>query len=248
MSSAHDSVPSANAAQFDPTEDDVFARIAGRYDRLCDVFSLFIHRHWKARMARMIAAHASGVLLDVASGTGDIPLRILRSRPIRESGGGAVLLVTDICPQMLDMAKRKLAGAAAAQFARMDAHDLRAVSTGSIDVFSISFGMKICDRAKVISEAVRVLKPGGRFYCLEAARIPFAPLHWLYLKYMGWCLPFIARIAVNDASAYDYLLRGIHDFPTQEEFAHELTAAGFEKVAFENLTLGIVALHSGRKR
>jgi ubiquinone/menaquinone biosynthesis C-methylase UbiE len=98
-----------------------------------------------------------------------------------------------------------------------------------------------------VAEAFRVLKPGGRFYCLEAARIPFAPLHWLYLKYMDWCLPFIARVAVNDPSAYNYLLRGIHEFPTQTEFADELRATGFEGVSFENLTFGIVALHRATK-
>jgi ubiquinone/menaquinone biosynthesis methyltransferase len=236
-----------NAARFDPTSDDVFARIASRYDRLCDVFSLLIHRYWKSHMAGLIAAQSEGVLLDVASGTGDIPVRVLRKRRHRRKIGDVTLWVTDICPQMLDMAKRKLGSDPSIHFARMDAHDLVDLADASVDMFSISFGMKICDRQKVVTEAFRVLKPGGRFFCLEAARIPFAPVHWLYLKYMDWCLPFIARIAVNDASAYDYLLRGIHEFPTQGDFARELRAAGFHDVTFENLTLGIVALHRGTK-
>jgi ubiquinone/menaquinone biosynthesis methyltransferase len=236
-----------NAARFDPSHDDVFARIATRYDRLCDIFSLFIHRHWKSRMASIIAAQPAGVLLDVASGTGDIPLRVLRKRGHRGKHDDVTLWVTDLCPQMLEMAKRKMAHDASIQFARMNAHDLHELSDASVDMFSISFGMKICDRAKVVSEAFRVLKPGGRFYCLEAARIPSAPIHWLYLKYMDWCLPFIARVAVNDRGAYDYLLRGIHEFPTQAAFADELRAAGFHEVSFENLTFGIVALHRGTK-
>jgi demethylmenaquinone methyltransferase / 2-methoxy-6-polyprenyl-1,4-benzoquinol methylase len=250
MSTSVDVPPAAttrNAADFDPASDDVFARIATRYDRLCDIFSLFIHRRWKSHMAAIIAAQPAGVLLDVASGTGDIPLRVLRKRGHSKKGDDVTLWVTDLCPQMLEMAKRKLANDVTVQFARMNTHDLNELSAASVDMFSISFGMKICDRAKVVSEAFRVLKPGGTFYCLEAARIPFAPLHWLYLRYMDWCLPLIARVAVSDRSAYDYLLRGIHEFPTQGEFADELRTAGFGDVSFENLTFGIVALHRGTK-
>jgi ubiquinone/menaquinone biosynthesis methyltransferase len=232
----------ANAAAFDPQVDDVFARIAGRYDRLCDVFSVFAHRLWKTRMASRLAEHARGVSLDVASGTGDIPVRLLR-----RCGGPAKVLVTDICPQMLAQAEKKLHGDPRAELRLLDAHHLD-LPNASVDTYSISFGMKICDRARVVAEAYRVLRPGGTFYCLEAARIPFEPLHQLYLTYMDWCLPFIARVATGgDASAYNYLLRGIHEFPQQAAFAAELEAQGFRHVRYENLTFGIVALHSGVK-
>jgi demethylmenaquinone methyltransferase/2-methoxy-6-polyprenyl-1,4-benzoquinol methylase len=101
---------------------------------------------------------------------------------------------------------------------------------------------------EVVREAFRVLKRGGYFYCLEAARIPWAWLHKLYLAYMGWCMPLIGRIATGgDASAYQYLLRGVRDFPDQRTFAAELEAAGFAEVAWRNMTFGIVALHMGRK-
>ena len=198
-------------------------------------------------MAKRIASERAVVLLDIASGTGDIPLRVLRQRSKIRGAGDVTLWVTDLCPQMLEMAKRKLADDPSIRFGRMDAHDLLEIADASVDLVSISFGMKICDRRRVVAQAFRVLKPGGAFYCLEAARIPFAPLHWLYLKYMDWCLPFIAWVAVNDASAYDYLLRGIHDFPDQRTFVSELREAGFVDVGYENLTLGIVALHRGRK-
>lgn len=227
-----------NAAHFDPQSDDVFGRIAGRYDRLCDVFSVFAHRLWKDRIATRMAAEKGMFALDVASGTGDIPVRLLR-----KSGGPERILVTDISPQMLAHAEKKLTGAARVELRRLDAHALD-LPDASVDTYSISFGMKICDRARVMSEALRVLRPGGVFYCLEAARIPFEPLHRAYLLYMDWCLPLIARIATGgDASAYNYLLRGVHDFPRQRDFARELEAIGFEKVTFENLTLGIVAIH-----
>ena len=231
-----------NAAHFDPQSDDVFGRIAARYDRLCDAFSLFAHRIWKDRIAGHIAREKGALALDVASGTGDIPVRLLRN-----DGGPQRILVTDISAQMLAQAKKKLKGATRVEFRTLDAHALD-LPDASVDTYSISFGMKICDRARVMSEAMRVLKPGGIFYCLEAARIPFEPLHQAYLLYMDWCLPTIARIATGgDASAYNYLLRGVHDFPPQRDFARELEAIGFENVTFKNLTLGIVAIHLGVK-
>lgn len=231
-----------NAAHFDPQADDVFGRIAGRYDRLCDVFSVFAHRLWKNRIATLMAAEQGALALDVASGTGDIPVRLLR-----KGGGPQRILVTDISAQMLAQARKKLAAAERVEFRTLDAHALD-LPDASVDTYSISFGMKICDRARVMSEALRVLKPGGVFYCLEAARIPFEPLHRAYLLYMDWCLPLIARIATGgDSSAYNYLLRGVHDFPRQRDFAEEMRQHGFTNVTFENLTFGIVAIHRGVK-
>jgi demethylmenaquinone methyltransferase / 2-methoxy-6-polyprenyl-1,4-benzoquinol methylase len=227
-----------NAAHFDPIADDVFARIAGRYDWLCDIFSVFAHRLWKTRMAARMAGEGGTLALDVASGTGDIPVRLLR-----RAGGPEKILVTDICPQMLGEARKKLEGVSRVEFRQLDAHRLD-IADASIDVYSISFGMKICDRARVVAEARRVLKPGGVFYCLEAARIPFEPLHQAYLLYMRWCLPLIASIATSgDSSAYNYLLKGVREFPRQSDFAAELEASGFTSVSYENLTLGIVAIH-----
>lgn len=231
-----------NAAHFDPQADDVFGRIAGRYDRLCDVFSVFAHRIWKNRIATLMSREQGALALDVASGTGDIPVRLLRKR-----GGPQRILVTDISAQMLAQAGTKLAGAERVELIILDAHALD-LPDSSVDTYSISFGMKICDRTRVMREAMRVLRPGGVFYCLEASRIPFEPLHQAYLRYMDWCLPTIARIATGgDASAYNYLLRGVHDFPRQRDFARELEVIGFRDVTFENLTLGIVAIHRGVK-
>ncbi len=236
--------PTANAAHFAPVADDVFARIARRYDLLCDLFSLGAHRVWKNHMARRLAQDPATVILDVASGTGDIPVRLLRrlKRPI------ASIHVTDLSPAMLAIAAEKLAQRPECRIAVADAEQLIDHPRASVDAFSISFGMKIVDRPKVVGEALRVLKPGGSFYCLEAAAIPWPWLHRLYLAYMAWCLPLMARIAVGgDPSAYDYLLRGIREFPDQEAFADELEAAGFVDVRVENLTFGIVALHMARK-
>ena len=230
---------SPNAAEFDGRADDVFSRIASRYDRLCDVFSLFAHRYWKATLARRIACDAGGSLLDVASGTGDIALRVARLDRARR------IVATDACPAMLAVARAKAERAGARlEFRLQDAHELAAVGDGSVDACSVSFGAKICDRGRLFKAAYRVLRPGGSFYCLEASRIPLAPLHRAYLRYMDWCLPIIARLATaGDRSAYDYLLRGIHEFPGAPALRAELEAAGFGAVSYSYLTFGIVALH-----
>lgn len=237
---------SGNAAAFAPSADDVFARIAGRYDFLCDLFSLFAHRVWKARMAQVIAEAPGAVVLDVASGTGGIPFRVLDR--LGKRADAPRIIATDICPQMLDLARRKIGERPGVDFALADAHSLEAFPTASVDVFSISFAMKICDRHRVLDEAARVLRPGGLFLCLEAARIPNEALHWAYLKYVDWCMPMIARLATgNDPGAYQYLTRGIHGFPSQHEFAREIEARGFRDVGYENMTAGVVALHRGVK-
>jgi demethylmenaquinone methyltransferase/2-methoxy-6-polyprenyl-1,4-benzoquinol methylase len=232
-----------NAATFSSTRDNVFARIAGRYDRLCDLFSMGIHRLWKAHMARRMAAHDGAVIFDAASGTGDIPVRLMR-----RGSRAREIWVTDLCPEMLAMAEAKLGGAASVRVAVRNAERLTEVADGSVDLYSISFGMKIVDRAKVVAEAFRVLRPGGTLFCLEAARIPVPWVHAAYLRYMDFCLPLIGWIASGgDRSTYDYLLRGVHEFPDQQTFVQELEAAGFRDVRFTNLTLGIVALHEATK-
>lgn len=236
----------ANAAGFEPAHDDVFARIAGRYDLLCDLFSLSAHRVWKEHLARRIAVLPGEEVLDLASGTGDIPLRLCRRLSPAQPRS---VRVTDLCPQMLEIAARKLEGApGVTAISIADAEALDGIADASVDIVSIAFGIKICDRGRVVAEALRVLRPGGRFLCLEAARIPLAPIHALYLAYMRTCMPFIARLATGgDRSAYDYLLKGVHEFPDQASFARELAQAGFADVSWRNLTFGIVAVHEGAK-
>lgn len=235
-----------NSARFRPVQDDVFGRIASRYDRLCDLFSLGIHRFWKNRMAARIAGETGRHLLDLASGTGDIPCRLWRR--LGASGRDWRIRVSDISPQMLTIAQAKLAALdAPIQIEIQDAGEIDAPAE-SIDVVSMAFGLKITDRSRVMAEAFRVLKPGGVFLCLEASRIVIPGLHRLYLVYMDLCMPLIGRLATGgDASAYAYLLRGVHDFPDQNELAEELRRHGFADVTYESLSLGIVALHRAVK-
>ena len=237
--------PSANAAGFVARADDVFGRIAGRYDVLCDVFSLGIHRLWKRRVARVIAEAPWSVLLDGASGTGDIVLRVLS----RERMAGRTVIAADLSDAMLAIATRRL-GAKAAQvhLRRLDAEGMPDIDGASVDAYSMSLVMKICDRKRALAEAYRVLKPGGRLVILEASNIRWRPLHRAYLAYMALCMPVLGWLATGgDASAYRYLLHGIGEFPTAEAFAGEIASFGFQDVAFERLSLGIVAIHVARK-
>lgn len=234
-----------NAAEFAAQNDDVFGRIASRYDKLCDIFSFGIHRIWKRRVAREIASEKWNTLLDGATGTGDIILRVMTKVPTQ----GRTVIASDLSEKMIAIAKQRLHSFSRnVNFRLLDAESMPSIQTSSIDAYSISLGLKICNRHLAIQEALRVLKPGGRIIILEASNIRWIFLHNTYLAYMAICMPVLGWIATGgDASAYKYLLQGIRDFPTAEELAHELANYGFEEVTFERLSLGIVAIHTARK-
>jgi demethylmenaquinone methyltransferase/2-methoxy-6-polyprenyl-1,4-benzoquinol methylase len=243
---ANEQAQSSNAADFHAQTDDVFGRIATRYDLLCDLFSLGIHRFWKRRVATLIAQEPWTCLLDAAAGTGDVVLRVANQQTLQPE---QIVITSDISPQMLAIA-RKRAGSLAASldFRILDAHSMPSIQSNSVDLYSISLGLKICDRSNVLREAMRVLRPGGRFVSLEASNITWPWLHRAYLTYMSLCMPLIGWVATGgDASAYRYLLKGIQDFPNAEAFAAELSSVGFDDVSFERLSFGIVAIHIARK-
>ncbi|HEY0502125.1 MAG TPA: ubiquinone/menaquinone biosynthesis methyltransferase [Lysobacter sp.] len=234
-----------NAAAFDWAHDDVFGRIASRYDLLCDLFSLGIHRLWKQRVARRIACEHWTRLLDGATGTGDIILRLLA----HESTADRTIIASDISTGMLGIARRRLGSRVdRVKLERLDAERMPSVADESVDAYSISLALKICNRTQVLNEAFRVLAPGGRLIVLEASSIPWKPLQTAYLAYMSACMPLLGWLATGgDASAYRYLLHGIREFPAAGDFSKELRAHGFEDVSFERLSLGIVAIHIARK-
>jgi demethylmenaquinone methyltransferase/2-methoxy-6-polyprenyl-1,4-benzoquinol methylase len=238
-------VPEHNAAEFRWRKDDVFARIASRYDLLCDVFSCGIHRLWKREVARVIAAEPWQTLLDGATGTGDIILRVLQ----QQSTQGRTVVASDVSLAMLAIAERRLAGhGSRLELKTLDVEAMPSMADASVDAYSISLGLKICNRRLALVEALRVLRPGGRLIILEASNIRWPVLHRAYLLYMSVCMPLLGWLATcGDASAYRYLLQGIKDFPGAEALGVELEQAGFANVTFERLSLGIVAIHTARK-
>jgi ubiquinone/menaquinone biosynthesis C-methylase UbiE len=150
---------------------------------------------------------------------------------------------------MLNIARKKLTPLKAPITLRiLDAHAIPVISSNSIDLYSISLGLKICEREQVLQEALRVLRPGGKFVSLEASNIIWGWLHHVYLLYMRLCMPVIGWLATGgDTSAYKYLLKGIEEFPTAEALAKELADIGFGNVSFKRLSLGIVAIHVAYK-
>ncbi len=244
-SSAYSPTAPDNAANFKPAGDDVFGRIASRYDLLCDVFSLGIHRLWKNEVAKIIAQEEWGTLLDGATGTGDIIVRVLS----HQLPAHRTIIASDISAPMLAIAQRRLgAHAGRVQIQNLDAQAMPSIASASVDAYSISLCLKICNRQWALQEALRVLRPGGRIIVLEASNIRWRWLHSAYLAYMSVCMPIIGYLATGgDASAYKYLLAGVKDFPTAEALATEMAAMGFVDVTFERLSLGIMAIHTARK-
>jgi demethylmenaquinone methyltransferase/2-methoxy-6-polyprenyl-1,4-benzoquinol methylase len=222
----------------------VFDSVAGRYDLMNDLMSGGIHRWWKAEMIAWLAPRPGQTMIDVAGGTGDIACRALK-RLDPERGGGVI--VCDVNRAMLELGRARaiddgiLTGI---EFVGGDAEALP-IADHSADLYTIAFGLRNVTRIEcALAEARRVLRPGGRFLCLE-----FAPavVPWLapaYDAYSFHILPLLGRLVAGDRDAYLYLAESIRRFPAQSVLCEMIEAAGLEQVRFRNLTGGIAALHS----
>jgi demethylmenaquinone methyltransferase/2-methoxy-6-polyprenyl-1,4-benzoquinol methylase len=219
----------------------VFESVAPRYDLMNDLMSLGVHRVWKRIFVNAIAASPRETLLDLAGGTGDISFLAL------ERGAGRVIL-SDVNPAMLEVAQRRALDRGLArglEFLCVDAERIP-LPDRSVEKVSIAFGLRNCtDKDAVLREARRVLRPGGRFHCLEFSRVEIAPLAPIYDAWSFRVLPEIGARVAQDRDSYEYLAESIRRFPDQETLAGMMREAGLERVAHRNLSGGIVAIHTG---
>ena len=222
----------------------VFSSVASRYDVMNDVMSVGIHRIWKDAMMDWLAPRSGQRLLDVAGGTGDIAFRFLTRAP------EATAVVCDMTADMLEAGRKR---AEAESFGhRLDwvVGDAMALpfDAGSFDVYTISFGIRNVTRPQdALTEAFRVLKPGGRLMVLEFSQLPNPALQWAYDRYSYNVIPAMGQAIAGDRDSYQYLVESIRRFPDQDTFAGMIRSAGFEQVKYRNLSMGIAALHSGWK-
>ena len=219
----------------------VFERVASRYDLMNDFMSLGVHRAWKRIFVSALDPRPQLRLLDLAAGTGDIGLGWL-------AAGGGPALLSDINPAMLTRARDRAIERALVRDIDFVVGDAEALPLPDrcFDRVSIAFGLRNCtDKPAVLAEARRVLRPGGRFLCLEFSRVQVAALIPFYDAWSFRVLPRLGRMVVGAAESYRYLAESIRTFPDQEQLAAMLRTAGFARVAVRSLTGGIAAIHSG---
>ena len=226
---------------------EVFESVAPRYDLMNDLMSMGVHRLWKDALADVVNPRADEKLLDVAGGTGDIAFRLLR-KVEEKKGASAHVTVCDINAAMLGVGRDRAIDRGLLQGLAWTTGDAEKLPfpDRSFDAYTIAFGLRnVTDIDKALREAYRVLKPGGRYFCLEFSKVSSASVGRLYDAYSERALPLLGRLVAHDAESYRYLHESIRRFPPQRELAERLRRAGFAQVAWRNMTLGVVALHSG---
>jgi demethylmenaquinone methyltransferase/2-methoxy-6-polyprenyl-1,4-benzoquinol methylase len=222
----------------------VFTRVASKYDIMNDLMSGGVHRLWKDAMMDWLAPRPGQRLLDVAGGTGDVAFRFLKRAPT------ATATVLDMTESMLVEGRKRAEADRLADRLDWVVGDAMALpfADNTFDVYTISFGIRNVTRIPdALSEAFRVLRPGGRLMVLEFSHIPNEGLQWLYDRYSFNVIPVMGQVVAGDRDSYQYLVESIRKFPDQETFAGMIRAAGFEQVKYRNLTMGVAALHSGWK-
>jgi demethylmenaquinone methyltransferase/2-methoxy-6-polyprenyl-1,4-benzoquinol methylase len=225
----------------------VFDRVASRYDLMNDLMSLGAHRLWKDAAAARLNPQPGELIVDCAGGTGDLARRyasLARRAQGRRGGEAARIVVVDINAEMV-AAGRARGGEPEIEWAVGDAERLP-LPDASANAYSIGFGLRnVTDIPAALAEARRVLKPGGRFLCLEFSKLTPAALRPLYDAYSFSVIPRVGERVAGDGEAYRYLVESIRRFPDQEALAKLMGAAGFSRVSVTNFAGGVAALHQG---
>ena len=219
----------------------IFDQVYDQYDLMNDFMSFGIHRLWKKSMLNMMNPSSKQKLIDVACGTGDIAKLYLKN--VNES---SEITCVDPNKGMINKGKEKLKGYKNLKWIIASAEDLP-LTDNSFDFYTISFGLRNTKNVKKsISEAYRVLKPGGRFFCLEFSKIYNSSLNLLYKNYSK-LIPSIGKLVVGEKMPYEYLIKSIENFVNQDELIDLMIKENFEKCSYRNLSGGIVSIHSGWK-
>ncbi|AAK25670.1 class I SAM-dependent methyltransferase [Caulobacter vibrioides] len=225
----------------------VFDRVAKNYDIMNDLMSGGVHRLWKDAVAARLNPQPGEVIIDCAGGTGDMARRFAKmARKAQERRGGpdATINIVDYNAEMI-MAGIERGGEPEITWTVGDAQRLP-LPDAYADAYVISFGIRnVTDINAALREARRVLKPGGRFLCLEFSRPVTEPLAKAYDAYSFKVIPQVGEWVAKDRDAYQYLVESIRRFPDQRTFAGMIEAAGFKRVTFTNFTGGVAALHQG---
>lgn len=236
-------------SQKQPLVDKIFDKSAKRYDIMNDVISAGIHRVWKDAMVAKLSpprrAHREYKLLDMAGGTADIALRAHQA-----SHGFIHVTVADINPHMLKQGQARVNKAMLADkisFVQEDAQNLK-FEDNTFDAYTIAFGMRnVPQWNKALNQAYRVLRPGGKFLCLEFCDVDMPGLDALYRAYSDFVIPQLAEWIMGDKEPYKYLVESIKNFPKPDRFKAMMQEAGFKNSIYEIYSGGIVALHFGMK-
>jgi len=225
----------------------VFDRVARRYDLMNDLMSAGVHRVWKDMVAARLNPRPGETIIDCAGGTGDMAMRfarLARRAQMRRGGDDARIFVVDYNAEMV-AAGRERGGAPEIAWSVGDAQRLP-LPDACADAYVISFGIRnVTDISAALREARRVLKPGGRFLCLEFSRPVTEPLRAAYDAYSFKVIPKVGQWVAGDREAYQYLVESIRRFPDQARFAQLMREAGFDQVGWTNFTGGVAALHQG---
>lgn len=233
-----------------PLVQGLFQSVAGRYDLMNDLMSGGIHRLWKASMIDWLDPRPGIRLLDTAGGTGDIALRVMERLKKRDAAADntSKIMVCDLTPGMLAVGRDRALDQGVFKgidWVCGDAERLP-LPDSSVTAYTIAFGLRnVTHIDRALSEARRVLKPGGRFLCLEFSRVVVPIFADLYDRYSFNVLPAMGAAIAGDREAYVYLAESIRRFPPQDELAGKMTEAGLQQVRYRNLSGGIAAIHSG---
>ena len=218
---------------------DVFDKVAGKYDFVNDISSFGLHRYWKNELIYSLAPQKHQILADLAGGTGDIAKKFILN------GGGKA----DIIDINLNMIQRGITKSLNTNIRHLVGNcESIPVKDNTYDRVSIAFGLRnITYREKALEEIYRILKPGGRFVCLEFSHVDNKFIKKLYDFWSFKFLPSIGELITDNRKAYQYLVESIRMFPNQEQLSYLMTKTNFSRVRYNNLSQGIVAIHSGWK-